>query len=96
MTGSTLPFLDAGSIAELVPIADAISSLRAAFARDPAHVERVAVPAAGGDFTRLRTPAVSMIPALRLARASARSAIVIGQGRRAWPTPMRCAWPSLS
>jgi ornithine cyclodeaminase/alanine dehydrogenase-like protein (mu-crystallin family) len=46
----SLPYLDAGSIRELVPMADAIAALRRHFAGTSVHLPRERIPVAGGDL----------------------------------------------
>jgi ornithine cyclodeaminase len=47
---STLPYIDADELFQLVPPADALEALRDCFADDPTHVDRVHTSAAGAEF----------------------------------------------
>jgi ornithine cyclodeaminase/alanine dehydrogenase-like protein (mu-crystallin family) len=47
---STLPYIDADELFRLVPLADALSSLRTCFASAPSHVDRIHATAGGGEF----------------------------------------------
>lgn len=47
---STLPYIDADQLFRLVPLPDALDSLRACFASAPSHVDRVHSTAAGGEL----------------------------------------------
>jgi ornithine cyclodeaminase len=54
---SSLPYIDAEELFRLVSPADALAALRACFAAEPTHVDRVHARAAGGEF--LVMPAAS-------------------------------------
>jgi len=47
---STLPYIDADELFRLVPLTDALEALRACFAANPSHVDRVHSIAGGGEF----------------------------------------------
>ena len=47
---STLPYVDADELFRLVPLADALDSLRICFAAAPSHVDRVQLTGGGGEF----------------------------------------------
>jgi ornithine cyclodeaminase len=47
---STLPYIDADELFRLVSLTDALDALRACFAGDPSHVDRVHCTAGGGEF----------------------------------------------
>jgi ornithine cyclodeaminase/alanine dehydrogenase-like protein (mu-crystallin family) len=47
---STLPYVDADELFRLVPLADALDSLRTCFAAAPSHVDRVQITGGGGEF----------------------------------------------
>ncbi|MEY2414891.1 MAG: hypothetical protein QOH53_225, partial [Ilumatobacteraceae bacterium] len=47
---STLPYVDADELFRLVPLADALESLRICFAAAPSHVDRVQITGGGGEF----------------------------------------------